>query len=209
MEKKAFALFASPREESNSEALGAAVCRGLESEGVSVVRRRFRDLAVAPCTACDYCRAVRLTKALAGEKRFCSIKDDMEALYGPVAGADILVLASPVYSFSVSAQLKIFIDRLYALWREGEEDGLAGKEIILALTYGDEDVFHSGGVNAIRSVQDLATFYRMGKLHILHARADKPGETEARGELLQKGFDLGASVAGGSGLSGSQTEPVR
>ncbi len=198
MNKKTFAFFASPREESNSEALGAAVCRGLESEGASIIRKRFRTMTIAPCTACDYCRHVKLPVALAGEKRFCALRDGMEELYAPVAEAGVLVLASPVYSFSVSAQLKIFIDRLYALWREGEEDGLAGKEIILALSYGDEDIFHSGGVNAIRSVQDLAAFYRLGKVHIIHARADKPGEVEARSEILQGAFDLGAGICAAS-----------
>jgi hypothetical protein len=139
-----FAMFTSPREESNSEALGAAVCRGLESEGASIVRKRFRTMNIAPCTACDYCRHVNLPGAL------------------------------------------------------------AGKEIILALSYGDEDIFHSGGVNAIHSVQDLAAFYRMGKVHVIHARADKPGEVEARSEILQGAFDLGASIASG----GPGTQPV-
>ncbi len=58
------------------------------------------------CTACDACLET---------ERFCVFEDDMQPLYRQFIEADLVVLASPVYWWSISAQLKVFIDRLYGL----------------------------------------------------------------------------------------------
>lgn len=188
---KVCAIFSSPRKKSNSTALGQALCDGLAQAGAEVRQFSFREMSIAPCMACDYCRRIDLAKALAGEARFCAVHDDMDLLTPAVAESDILVLASPVYSFSLSAQLKIAIDRIYALWRSGETDSLEGKRLLFALTYGDEDIFASGGVNAIRSLQDLAAFYRMEPPKVIHARADKQGEIAGNGPLLEEVREAG------------------
>jgi multimeric flavodoxin WrbA len=191
---KITALFSSPRDLSNSTALAESVCLGAEAADCKVHRFSLRELSVSPCNACDYCRSIKLPAAIKGEHHFCSIRDDMDAIYPAVITSSVIVLASPVYSFSLSAQIKMVIDRFYALWREGEDDGLAGRSIVPVLSFGDEDVFVSGGANALRSIQDLARFYRMADVHPLYCRADRQGETAKDAAQLRRAFALGEKL---------------
>jgi hypothetical protein len=81
----------------------------------------------------------------------------MRLVYPILKKARGLVIASPVYWFSVSAQTKIFMDRLYAfIGPKGH--GLKGKNISILLIYGDIDPFSSGAVNALRMFQDAFNY---------------------------------------------------
>ncbi len=61
---------------------------------------------VAPCTDCRFCF----------KKRECSIKDSMTNIYEDLEQSDVIVFATPVYFHSVSAPLKMIIDRLQVYW---------------------------------------------------------------------------------------------
>ena len=71
------------------------------------------------CTACDYC-------CKTGK---CRIKDDMTPIYKDIRECDTIAIISPVYWWQVSAQAKLFIDRLYSLEREE----LEGKKLIVVV----------------------------------------------------------------------------
>jgi len=62
----------------------------------------------------------------------CAIKDDMQTLYPQLKEADVIVLASPIYWFNISAQTKNFIDRCYAVG-VGERNIFKGKRFVLGL----------------------------------------------------------------------------
>ena len=81
----------------------------------------------------------------------------MRRLYPKLMAADAIVIASPIYWFTVSAQTKLFMDRWYAL---GGADGyaLAGKKFGVVLAYADADPFSSGAVNALRTFQDAFSY---------------------------------------------------
>lgn len=81
------------------------VKKGHQAELVSLSGKK-----IAPCLGCQYCF---------GHDGQCVQKDDMAQLLEKVDQADLLVLASPIYWFDVSAQLKCFIDRLYARGKKG------------------------------------------------------------------------------------------
>lgn len=83
-----------------------AVAQGIVGVGGEVEMVRLADLAISPCIGCGGC-----TKT--GR---CVIKDDMQSLYDKVDVASAVIIASPVYFYALSAQMKIFIDRLQALW---------------------------------------------------------------------------------------------
>ena len=219
------AVFASPRKRSNSTAIAESLLSGFEDAAGSVARsdgaspaaqasqasrrdgkaqggkapeveartsaelQRFslRELKIGPCLGCDECKK-------SPEAR-CVQEDDMQRIYPVLERADTLLLATPVYSFNLSAQIKIFIDRMYALWNEGGLDRLQGKRIVLILTYGDEDVFASGGVNAIRSIQDLSRFYGMEPPEVIHCRAGDEGEAELNAEIIERAARAGRRLA--------------
>ena len=89
----------------NSEILCKEFARGAEDTGHQVEIVALRDKKINFCTGCEVC--VQKGKG-------CVQNDDMRELIAKVHEADIFVLATPIYFMSVSAQLKVFIDRFIA-----------------------------------------------------------------------------------------------
>lgn len=88
---------------------------------------RLREKKIGPCHACDYCKEINI-----GE---CIQRDDMTPLYKDIRESDTLVIISPVYWWQVSAQCKVFIDRLYSM----EKEELAGKKLVVVLNGEEKD----------------------------------------------------------------------
>ncbi len=148
MTKKAVIILSSPRKGANSSALALAMAEGLGEGGLEVGVVDLAGLDIKPCLACEACQRN-------GGK--CSQIDGMQAVYPQVQAADYLVLASPVYWFNMSGQLKIFLDRCFAV-AASPEGPWAEKTLAAALAFGDTDPYASGGVNAIRCFQDICTY---------------------------------------------------
>lgn len=109
MSKKVLILSGSPRKGGNSDLLCDEFMRGAQESGNAVEKIRVVEKNVAPCKGCYYC------KRSGGQ---CVSKDDMGEILQKMIDADVLVLASPVYFYSVDAQLKAVIDRTVARWLE-------------------------------------------------------------------------------------------
>lgn len=103
---QALFLLGSPRKNGNSETLAKIVGDHLHNSGVAVEYIRLNKLSIKPCQGCDGCH----------KDGQCVIKDDMTDLYEKIDLADHLFLVSPVYFYSVSAQLKLAVDRCQARW---------------------------------------------------------------------------------------------
>lgn len=102
-------LMGSPRKNGNTELFVNAFADGAkENNQVEVVR--VSDYKVSPCRGCNACYA--------NENYACIQNDDMSKIYSKLADADILVIASPVYFYGISAQLKTVIDRLHTPIRQ-------------------------------------------------------------------------------------------
>jgi multimeric flavodoxin WrbA len=138
-------LMGSPRKNGNSSTLAGEAMRAAQAAGAQVEHFHLDDMKINPCRACEYCRREGT--------EFCSQADDMQLLYPRLKAADSILISGPVYWFTIGAQTKLFMDRLYALGKE-EGYGLRGKRIGIILTYADEDPFRSGAVNALRAFQD-------------------------------------------------------
>jgi multimeric flavodoxin WrbA len=189
--KNVLILKGSPRREGNSAILADQVAAGAKEAGGQVESVYLHELDIQPCDACDTCQKGDID---------CVIEDDMQELYPKVRAADAVVYASPIYWFSVSAQLKLFIDRCYAM--ADDEDapadyGLAGKKIGVALTYGDVDPYSSGAVNAIRMFQDIFRFIPAEIVDIVYGEATDEGEIKENAEVMKRAFDLGTKLVSG------------
>lgn len=179
-------MTASPRKNGNSTILALKAAEGVKAEGGEAHIVPIGRLEIAPCNACDACRA----KPEAG----CVIKDDMQPLYQKIRDAEGVIFATPIYWFNVSSQMKLFIDRTYAMDSEGTY-AFTGKDVGVILTYEDVDVFASGGVNALRSFQDICTYSKANLVGAVYGSADKAGDVQANEKLLQKAYDLGKKLA--------------
>ena len=107
MSKKVLILSGSPRKGGNSDLLCDEFLRGAQESGNQVEKVFLRSKKVAPCNACYYCKN-------SGGK--CAIPDDMAEILDKMQAADVIVMASPVYFYSIGAQLKAVIDRSVARW---------------------------------------------------------------------------------------------
>jgi len=102
---KIVVLAGSMRRHGNTESLVSSFTEGAKQNGNEVTVLSVADYHVAPCTGCNACRK--------RENKDCVIKDDMQQVFSILKGADIIVLASPVYFYGLSARLKAIIDRLH------------------------------------------------------------------------------------------------
>jgi multimeric flavodoxin WrbA len=136
---------------------------------------RLQEYQIKPCQACDWCMTeYPLT---------CIQDDDMHTLYPAILNADIIVFASPIYWFHYSAQLKLFIDRFYALHTDGGH-ALQGKKFAAIFVYGDTDQASSGVLNAIGSYKALITYLHGTDLGIVSGTAMRIGDAEQNHALL-------------------------
>lgn len=124
MSKKVLILSGSPRKDGNSDLLCDEFLRGAQEAGHDVEKIRVAAKKIAPCSACYYCR---------DHGGACVHKDDMAELLQKMIDADVIVLASPVYFYSIDAQLKAVIDRTVARWLEVKD-----KEFYYIVTMADE-----------------------------------------------------------------------
>ena len=124
MSKKVLILSGSPRKGGNSDLLCDEFMRGAAEAGHEVEKIRVAEKKVGYCSACYACR----------ESGACVKKDDMAEILQKMIDADVLVLASPVYFYSIDAQLKTVIDRTLARWTE-----IRDKEFYYLVTCADKD----------------------------------------------------------------------
>ncbi len=109
MSQKIVVLSGSPRKGGNTDKLAAAFIEGARYDAKEVTLFRVADMAIGGCMGCGYCR---------DNSGICVQKDDMQTILEALRTAEAIVFASPVYYFAVTAQLKLAIDRTYALLRE-------------------------------------------------------------------------------------------
>jgi len=183
--KKILVLMASPRARSNSTILAEEAAKGAKKAGATVETFRLAKMNIGPCLACEGCRKPGADG--------CVRKDDIRMLHARLRDAGALLIATPVYWFTMSAQAKLFMDRLYAFGAEGYKP-LKGKRIGIILTYGDADPFSSGAVNALRSFQDAFAYVGAPIKGMVYGSADKPGEVRENTSLLKEAFTLGRKL---------------
>ena len=179
----------SPRKKGNSATLAGQVASGAEAAGARVESVYLHGMDIAPCNACDAC--------LKSSAPDCVVDDDMQGLYPKLQEADAIVIASPIYWFTVSAQTKLFMDRCYAFEGPGE-NLLKDKQYAIVLAYGDSDPFNSGAVNALRTFQDGFGYIGAEIVGMVYGSAGKPGEIAHNEALMEKAYRLGQRLASGT-----------
>jgi multimeric flavodoxin WrbA len=176
----------SPRAQGNTAYLASVAAQALTEAGRASTTVRLAGLSIAPCSGCDACRS--------GKARYCAIDDDMAGLYDKVAACEAILFASPVYWFSYTAQLKAFVDRLYGLWN-WNHDFLKDKKAAAILVYGDDDLYASGGINAVSSFEHMLRFLGARSVGFAYGTANDPGDAAANEGLVARTKALALKLA--------------
>lgn len=122
MSKQVLVISASPRKGGNSDTLCDEFIRGAEAAGNRTEKIFLCEKNIHYCTGCGYCNSAHK----------CSQQDDMAEILNKMVSADVIVLASPVYFYTVDGQMKTMIDRSCPRYTE-----IAGKEFYYILTAAD------------------------------------------------------------------------
>jgi multimeric flavodoxin WrbA len=180
MSKFVLVLKSSPRENGNSNMLAERLETGAKESGAVVESLMLHHMDIRPCDACDACL----------ETGVCIVQDDMQQIYPLIEKANVIVIAGPVYWFTISAQAKLCIDRWYAL-----PDGtFRDKQIGIVLTYGDTDLYTSGGINAIHTFESMFRYVGAEITGMVYGSAWEIGDAQKQPELMERAYQLGQKL---------------
>ena len=154
--KKVLILSGSPRKGGNSDLLCDEFARGAIDAGNKVEKIRVAEKKIGYCSACYYC----VTSG-----GVCAKKDDVAEILQKMIDADVIVLASPVYFYSIDAQLKTLIDRTVARWTE-----VKNKEFYYIVTCADDEKASQertlecfrGYADCVEGAKEMGVIYGVG-----------------------------------------------
>lgn len=183
--EKVLVLLGSPRKKGNSATLAEQIRKGAESQGAEVETVFLHTQNIAPCQSCYACQKP--------ESEGCAIDDGMQPVYPKLIDSSAWVIATPVYWFTMSAQMKLFMDRCFAL-PAYSKNAFKGKRIAVAMSYGDTDPFSSGCVNALRTFQDAFRYVGAKIVGMVYGSALDAGEIKSNTELMKSAEELGQKL---------------
>ena len=167
--KKVLIIAGSPRKNGNSDLLAQQFAKGAQEVGHDVEIIYLRELKINYCVGCLVCQ--KKSEGSLNSVHPCFQKDDANNLLPKMITADVIVFACPVYYYSVTGQMKTFIDRMNPLY-----DHLQDKDFYYMLTAQDDshkqldrafDVF-DGFADCFDNIRRCGRIYGGG--------ADKKGE---------------------------------
>ena len=135
MNKKIVVITGSPRKNGNSFAMTDAFIKAVEEKGHSVTRFDAALANVGGCHACETCYQTG---------KPCSFDDDFNKIAPTILEADTVVFSMPVYWYSIPAQVKAVIDKLFSFVVGGKD--ISGKECALITCCEEDDMSVIDGV---------------------------------------------------------------
>lgn len=132
---KIIGIIASPRKEGNTAWIVNKILEGAKEQGAETQLFYLSDLNIKPCQGCFSCH---------NSDQGCVIKDDMQKLNYAIDSANAIVFGSPIYMTQMSAQAKIFVDRMFSRFSPRyspyfKEENATGKKLILTFNQGNPD----------------------------------------------------------------------
>lgn len=179
MSKNILVLSASPRKGGNSDTLCNEFIRGAVESGHNAEKIFLRDHKINYCTGCVVCNSTHQ----------CIQKDDMAEILDKMVHADAIVMATPVYFYTMDAQMKTLIDRTVPRYTE-----ISNKDFYFIITAADTDI-----KNMERTIEGLRGFTK-GCLTNPHEKgivygigAWQTGEVQ-HSPAMNQAFEMGSKV---------------
>ena len=187
---KVLGIYGSPRKGGNTDILLEEALKGAAEDGAEVEHIHLSTLNVLPCLECHGCDAT-------GQ---CVVQDDMQSIYPKLTDSDVIILASPVFFYGITAWAKAMVDRSQALWTRkylvkdpsltGEAPKRKGFFISVGATKGGK--LFDGAV--------LTMKYFWDSIHVRYAGELLFKGIEAKGEVLKHPEALTQALEAGKKL---------
>jgi len=185
---KVLGIMGSPRKHGNTDLLLNEALKGAESQGASIERIVVNNLTIKPCTE-DYGCAIT---------GICTIRDDMDDIYEKLLESDRIIVASPMFFYSMPSQLKALIDRSQAIWsrkyllkQDMPNTGRKGAFIGVGATKG-KNLF-DGAKLTMKYFDDAINVEYVDNLLI--RQVYQKGEIKEHVTALQDAYELGKRLA--------------
>lgn len=182
------AIMGSPRIRGNTDVLLDEFLKGAQSEGAETEKIIVDKLNISPCKEYNACL----------RDGNCVIRDDMDDIYPKLLHADVVVVASPMFFYGVTSQLKALIDRCQALWarkyvlkQEPADSGRKGAFIAVGATRGKK--LFDGSILTVKYFFQAIGVEYVDELLI--RGVDRKGEIKDHPTALTDAFDLGRRLA--------------
>ncbi len=174
--KNVLIISSTPRVGGNSEILCKEFEKGAIEAGHNVDFVNLRDFNLKYCIGCYACRNTGT----------CFQKDGMDELYNKLKTASVIVFATPVYFYSMSGQLKVFIDRLTPVYEDIRAD------IYMIATMWDKNKpMMESTFEAIRGLTRDCFENCQEKGIIVGSDLSDRGEAQSRADLLKQAYEMG------------------
>jgi len=189
---KVVSVLGSPRENGNCATIAKHFCDTAEKLDAELKTFSLNKLEFRGCQGCMLCKT-KLDR--------CAIQDDLTKVLDAIRESDILVVASPVYFWDVSGQLKCFIDRTFSflvpdfLTNPKASRLPQGKKLVFVLTQGnpDEKMF----ADIYPKFDYFFSRYGFDERHLIRAcGVREPGEVEGRADVMQLAEDIAKKLCG-------------
>ena len=182
---KILSLLGSPKKNGNTAVLLDKVIEGILSKNDADHEIIYlQDCDIKPCRGCKVCKRDRLS--------VCAIDDDMQEIYKKLDEADLIIMATPIYWWSVSAQLKLLIDRLYGMHFGEPGTNYENKRVVMLMTYGSE--LPNSGPETVRNLFGEVCGYIRVKSGGVFGVCTEKLEVKDNPEALKNAFEFGMSI---------------
>lgn len=179
MSKNVLIISSSPRKGGNSDTLCEQFSKGAKEAGNQVEKLRLSELKIDYCSACYACKKIG----------HCVKQDDMEVVLSKMREADVIVLATPVYFFTMCAQMKTMIDRTLG---GAQISGLENKEFYLIAAAADEKAAMERTIDGLRGyLECLPGAKEVGVIY--GAGAWQLGDIQSS-PAMQEAYQMGKSI---------------
>lgn len=179
MSKNVLIISSSPRKGGNSDTLCNQFRKGAEEAGNPVDKIRLAEMKIDYCSACYACKT----------KGHCVKQDDMVQVLDKMRSADVIVLATPVYFYTMCAQMKTMIDRTLG---GAQRTGLENKKFYLIVTAADGKAAMERTVDGLRGyLECLPGAKEMGVIY--GAGAWQLGDIQGN-PAMQEAYKMGKDI---------------
>lgn len=185
------AIHGSPRRGGNTDILLNRAMEGAVQVGARVEHLYVSRLNISPCIGCGGCE----------ETGQCVLEDDMQRIYPLLEGSHRVVLATPVYFYGVTAQLKALIDRCQALWSRKfliddplprQIRGIERKGFVLSVAASSGKRVFEGVLLTAQIFFDALNVTSGGKM--LLRGLDEKGAITGRKKAMEEAFEMGRAL---------------